>query len=403
MRLISRKFDTLSTYLASYLVNRLFYRGARLPAGPHKVLVFKLDNAGDVVISSLLMPRLSEALGGADIVYVVRKGLGGLLKHIECVSDIIEVPSGLGHCSRVGADESGSLRASRKIIKDAIHEHKPGVIIDLRPTPLGNYGALRGFFSGARLRVSLEGQRLREVFGRDKGLKWTRHEADTFSEALCNAGLLTEGAGFRENLEFWKFDQNQSAPIDRYFLIQPGAVWDYKRWPERYFATLIDSLSGYYPGHSFVLAGSESEKTVCERVRGLTCKKARDKTINMAGKTSIDELVSLISRSVMVIANDSGIAHIAGATGVRTIVFFGPSSPERFMPLSERQDKVRVFHARLPCNPCDQYVCKEGPLTYCLARITPAEVLDYIRSVLKDDAGPVGTDGARAHEKVTFA
>lgn len=402
MRLISRKFDTLSTYLASYLVNRLFYRGARLPSGCLKVMVFKLDNAGDVVISSLLMPRLSEALGGAKIIYVVRKGLGGLLGHIECVSDVIEVPAGLGHCSRVGADETGNLKASRKIVKKAIQEHRPDVIIDLRPTPLGNYGALRGFFSGARLRISLENQRLREVFGMDNGLKWARHEAETFFAVLQEAGLLPGGAGFRSSLTFWKVaPENRLMPLDRYFILQPGAVWDYKRWPERNFAALIDSLSGSYPDHSFVLAGSAAEYGVCERVRALTGKQARDKVVNMAGKTSLDELVSLIAGSEMVIANDSGIAHIAGAAGARTAVFFGPSSPERFMPLSERQDRVRVFHSRLACNPCDQHVCKEGPLTYCLARISPDEVIAYIRTVVKNGWRPE-LDG-NGHKHATIA
>lgn len=346
-------------------------------------MVFKLDNAGDVVLSSLVMPRVVEMLGNARVVYVVKKGLSGLLSHVDCVSDVIEVPAGLGHCSGVASEDWRAIRASRNIIRQAIAEYRPQVIIDLRPTSLGNYGAVVGFLKGARYRFSLERQRIDEVLGRDRGMKWRRHEVETFCQALRDGGVLPASSDYRPLLTFWSVaPEKKSIPIGKYFLLQPGAVWDYKRWPERHYASLMDSLSEHYPGHSFILTGSASENAVCSRVVELTGKKTKDRIINLAGKTSIEELISLIAGAEMVIANDSGVAHIAGAAGVRTVVFFGPSSPERFMPLSERQDRVKVFHHRLPCNPCDQFACVEGPASYCLTRVNSKEVAEYILSVL---------------------
>lgn len=392
LRLISRKFDSLWTYLASYLIGRLFYRGAPLPAGPVKVMVFKLDNAGDVVLSSLVMPRVSEMLGKAEIVYVVKKGFRGLLSRVDCVSGVVELPAGLGHCSRVGANEKEGIRASRKIIKKAIRDFRPHIIIDLRPTSLGNYGALLGKFLGVRRRVSVDRQRLSEIFGRGKSVKWRRHEVESFCSALEDEGLLSRGGDYRSWLTFWKGDSDGGLRTSsRYFLLQPGAVWEYKKWPERNYSSLIDSLAEHYPAHLFILAGSADEKEVCSRVREMTGKNARERVLNLAGKTAINELVDLVSGSDMVIANDSGVAHIAGATGIKTVVFFGPSSPERFMPLSERQKRVKVFHHKLPCNPCDQDMCREGPHTYCLARINHLEVVEYIRSSLGAEQGKKDT------------
>jgi ADP-heptose:LPS heptosyltransferase len=400
LRLISRKFDSLSTYLASYLVGRLFRWGKAAPIGHVKVMVFKLDNAGDVVLSSLVMPRVSDALGGAEVVYVVKKGLGGLLSRVNCVSGVIEVPSGLGHCSRVGTDEMEGRRASKKIIKKAVREFRPHLIIDLRPTSLGNYGALMGWFYGARGRVSLERLRLMELFGKGKSMKWQRHEVESFCAALEDAGVFSGKGDYRSSLTFWKGepDREFNSP-DRYFLLQPGAPWEYKKWPERNYASLIDSLAEHYPAHTFLLAGSADEKDICSRVRGLTGKRARERVMNLAGKTTINALISLVSGADMVVANDSGVAHIAGATGARTVVFFGPSSPERFMPLSERQGRVKVFHHKLACNPCDQYECKEGPHTYCLARINPGEVVDYIRSSLKINEEPEQPGSRRGRDQ----
>lgn len=395
MRLISRKIDTLSTYLASWLVGRLF--SGSQGHGPVKVMVFKLDNAGDVVLSSLVMPRVAEALGNASVVYVVKKGLGGLLRHVACVSDVVEVPSGLGHCSGAGEDRRGDIGEARKMVRKAVQEHRPGIIMDFRPTSLGNYGALVGVLNGAKLRVSLERERLREVFGLDNGMKWKRHEVETFCLALQDAGLLASGADYRSGLTFWDV-KPEDRTIGKYFLLQPGAVWEFKKWPERHYASLIDALSEDYPGHSFILVGSQAEATASARVREMTGKKTRDKVLDLAGKTDIEELISLVASADMVVANDSGVAHIAGAAGTRTIVFFGPSSPERFTPLSERQDRVKVFHRKLPCNPCDQHVCAEGPSSYCLARIDPREVAAYILTVLpREDSDTYGPARALGH------
>lgn len=383
LRLISRKLDTLSTYVASCLVGRL-YGFTPVPAEAPRVMVLKLDNAGDVVLSTLVMPRVAEMLGGAEVVYVVKKGLGGLLSKLECVSAVIELPSGLGHCSRVGACERDGFYASKRIIKNALKRLRPQVIIDLRPTRLGNYAAIVGRLYGARLRVSLDKQRLAEVFGRARSMKWGRHEVESFCAALEDAGVFPKGSDFRRSLTFWKTENdNWPTASGRYFLLQPGAVWEYKRWPERSYAALIDLLASHYPAHSFVLAGSLEEKCVCSRVREMTGLAARERVWNLAGKTSIAELVDIVSGADMVIANDSGVAHIAGATGARTVVFFGPSSPERFKPLSARQSNVKVFHHKLPCNPCEQYQCREGPHTYCLGRINPVEVFEHIRSSLE--------------------
>lgn len=348
-------------------------------------MVFKLDNAGDVVLSSLVMPQVSEMLGGADVVYVVKKGLGSLLSRVDCVTDVIEVPSGLGHCSRVGASEREGLRASRKMIKKAVKGFKPHIIIDLRPTALGNYGALVGWFYGTRRRVSLDRLRLREIFGHDRTLKWRRHEVESFCSALEDGGVLSRGRDYRSRLTFWKGETGGGLAAGRYFLLQPGAVWEYKKWPERNYASLIDSLAEHYPAHSFVLAGSGEEKNVCSRVRELTGKTVRERVWNLAGKTTMGELIDIVSGAEMVISNDSGVAHIAGALGARTVVFFGPSSPERFRPLSARQERVKVFHHKLSCNPCDQDRCREGPHTYCLGRINPMEVVEYIRASLDRD------------------
>ena len=146
--------------------------------------------------------------------------------------------------------------------------------------------------------------------------------------------------------------------------------------------------------------GSNDESGVCSRVCEMTGRKARERVVDLAGKTTVAELLWLVGNADMVVANDSGVAHMAGALGVRTVVFFGPSSPERFKPLSERQANVKVFHHKLNCNPCDQHQCIEGPASYCLARITPAEVAEFIRSMMGEGEDLERKDNQPAQEQI---
>ena len=99
--------------------------------------------------------------------------------------------------------EKGSY-VSRRIIKKAMAELRPALIIDLRPTALGNYGALAARLYGARHRVSLDRIRLKENYGQGRKMKWKRHEAETFCAALEEAGILKRQGDYRSSLTFWK-------------------------------------------------------------------------------------------------------------------------------------------------------------------------------------------------------
>ena len=69
-----------------------------------------------------------------------------------------------------------------------------------------------------------------------------------------------------------------------------------------------------------------------------------DRFINLTSKTSLLQMVELIRRARLVIANDSGPLHIAAALGRPTLGLFGPTSPTRFgpFPLSEPRNNTIV-------------------------------------------------------------
>jgi len=392
--LLTRRAKTLNTYLVSGLIGKVMFQ-SRVPEGKNlkRILVVKPDNIGDVVLSSLLMPALLERFKDASMVYIVKKGLKDLLFPVKCISDTIEIPWGRGHLGEVGG-ERPEKKAAWAILKRHIKDYKPEAIIDLRASPAGNIAALLAGLSGTTpYRVALDGFRLREIFGRkaDRHTKWARHEAETFFLAMKQAGLFPEYADYRSALRFWSLPETHR-PYERpYVLIQPGAVWEHKRWP--YFAELINSVARKNEMLRFVLVGAAKEDEVCERVFLGLDEAVKAKTENLAGKTSLRELILLVNGAGLVIANDSGVAHIAGALGRRTVVFFGPSSPARFAPLSTSPLRVKVFHFKMECCPCDQTDCTYRHGGNCLSRIPPEAVFDYINGVFCTE--PVCASSAR--------
>jgi lipopolysaccharide heptosyltransferase II len=119
-----------------------------------------------------------------------------------------------------------------------------------------------------------------------------------------------------------------------------------RRLPEKYFIDIINHFSKNYK-IKIILTGSENEskyvRQIYENINDITSVK------NLCGKTNLRELISLIASSQCLITNDSGPLHIASAVNTPVIAFFGPESPQRYGPLS---DKKLVFYQNLVCSPC---------------------------------------------------
>jgi ADP-heptose:LPS heptosyltransferase len=94
-----------------------------------------------------------------------------------------------------------------------------------------------------------------------------------------------------------------------------------------------------------VAAGSPDEVGLASQIAG---------GINIAGKTTLRQLVALLQRAALVVANDSGPMHVAAALGRPLVTQFGPTNPVRTGPF-RREDAV--LRLDIPCSPCYSRVC----------------------------------------------
>ncbi|MCL4544708.1 MAG: glycosyltransferase family 9 protein [Chloroflexi bacterium] len=108
----------------------------------------------------------------------------------------------------------------------------------------------------------------------------------------------------------------------------PGTVMTSKRWSAEGFAAVADHLAaqGYVP----VLVGSESDRTAAAQVQALV-PQAR----NWTGLTPLGVLGALATRASAFVGNDSGVSHLAAATGCPTVAVFGPTAAELYAPVGK--------------------------------------------------------------------
>ena len=150
----------------------------------------------------------------------------------------------------------------------------------------------------------------------------------------------------------------------------PGAEFgEAKRWPAEHFAAVAEFAVSR--GMHVWLFGGPGDVAVAEEILEIA---DNDSVINLAGKTSLTDAIDLIALTSAVVTNDSGLMHVAAATGRQTLVVYGSTSPGFTPPLTP--DAV-IYSLDLPCAPCFKRVCPLGH-TNCLKDLEPVRLFEAV-------------------------
>lgn len=110
-------------------------------------------------------------------------------------------------------------------------------------------------------------------------------------------------------------------------VIHPGAAYAARRWPPERFAQVAAALRNR--GHDVVITGDSSEVDLATSVADAA---GLPRSAVLAGTLGLLELVALISDCRLLICGDTGVGHIATATGTPSVLLFGPTPPNRWGP-----------------------------------------------------------------------
>src|SRR5947209_6522832 len=168
-----------------------------------------------------------------------------------------------------------------------------------------------------------------------------------------------------------------SAPL---ILLNPNAsdLLPLRRWPSLRYVELARRLLERYPELFIGFTGAPAEAPANNR---LADEVGSCRVVQLAGKTTLRQLLVLYTRSDVLVTNDSGPAHFASMTPIRVVTLFGPETPALF---SARSPNSTALWAGIACSPCvnaynnRQSVCRNN---ICMQAITVDDVFTEVTRI----------------------
>lgn len=137
-----------------------------------------------------------------------------------------------------------------------------------------------------------------------------------------------------ESQEFQALAQAHDLSPGNYVCVHPGASVSSRRWTTHNFAIVADRLAGQ--GFQIILTGTKAETSLTQAV----AQAMQFPSIDLAGKTNLGTIAALLKESQLLICNDTGISHLAAALGVKSVVVFSNSDPQRWAPLDHQRHRI---------------------------------------------------------------
>ena len=168
--------------------------------------------------------------------------------------------------------------------------------------------------------------------------------------------------------------------------INPGATYgSAKRWfPERFAEVANWFISD--TGGSAVIFGGKPEVGIADEIAVKMIPEFRSagSLLSLAGKTSLRDLISLISECDVFLTNDSGPMHIAYAVRTPLVAIFGSTDPTLTGPPPVTEEAgAEVITPDVSCRPCFGRTCRNNDMR-CMYAVTPDEVYYAVKKSLSE-------------------
>ena len=266
---------------------RLYRRGVR-------ILFISATRLGDAVLSTGLLAHLLAQHPGARVTVACGPVAAGVFARVPGLERVLVVEKRVAdlHWLALWARVAGQ---------------KWDLVVDLR-------GSALSFFLGARRRIVMRGgrrpgHRLTHI-ARAAGLDVVPRPVAWMSVAdrAAAASLLGEG---------------------RLVGLGPTANWAQKTWPPERFVGLAHALTALLPGARVAVFGGPGE---AERTAASPVLAALPDAIDLVGRLSLPEAAACLARCTVFVGNDSGLMHLAAASGAATLGLFGPTPAAEYAP-----------------------------------------------------------------------
>ncbi|HSX25956.1 MAG TPA: putative lipopolysaccharide heptosyltransferase III [Chlamydiales bacterium] len=343
------------------------YGEAPALGGVKKILVVKLRQLGDVLLSGPVFGALRKAMPEAQIDAYIYSEAAAMLEGHPGVDRLIVYDRGwkkLGFWRRL-QKEWAVLRQIRAEGYD--------LVINLTE---GDRGVIAAKASRAGIRVGFEpkGRWQKRVLTHVvKSAPTLRHTVERNLDAVRRIGIFPEEG---ERDLFLAIPQEamvaarEKAGHGNFVLIHPTSRWRFKCWPVDKMRKLSEELIAKKRRLVFTSGPDGEERAMVEEItKGLD-------VVNLAGQISLKELGALIQLSDFLVCVDSVPFHMASALKKGVVAIWGPTSEVTWGPW--RNPNARVVAQNYSCRPCYQDGCGGSKMSDCLFTLPVAQVMKAI-------------------------
>ncbi len=288
------------------------------------ILFITSTRIGDAVLSSAVIPALIEHYqlqpDKAKITVACGQLPADYFKNFPCVVNILPISK-----RRYSLHWWDLWQICKKMDWD--------IVVDLRHSILGHC-----------LKLKQRGQLV--IHTPSKRHRAHVHQVERFLSALKTTA--NSSVTLPENLPCYldkkdiltaqKIKKTHGLSSYSYMVIAPGANWKGKIWPSTYFAELIQRIAenDNFP-NQFILVGDKADDMIANEVIAHVNHHLPKSVnlVNLCGGLSLMENVALLTDCYGFIGNDSGLMHMAAASGCKVLGLFGPSEVQRYQPFGD--------------------------------------------------------------------
>jgi heptosyltransferase-2 len=338
---------------------------------PQKILIIRLSAIGDILLATPLLRALRTQFPEARLDFVVKAEFADVLRYHPAIATLYELntKNGLPELQTLGR----RLREMRYEVIFDIHKNFRSRYLAYAAKPQKLFQYRKHIFRRWLLvhtKINLM-RRVPPIYQR-------------YLAAAMPLGIppLPPLAGGRWLELFWREQEEREADFAilreaRLPLIglAPGAGYFTKRWPAEYFGQLAANL--IRRNRQVVILGGAQEIALAQQiektVESMTGR--REKIINLTGALSLLGSAAVIKRCQLLVANDSGLMHVAEAVGTPLLAIFGSTTAE--LGFSPQSPSSRVIeNVGLSCRPCSHLGYAQCPRGHfrCMREILPDKV-----------------------------
>jgi len=150
----------------------------------------------------------------------------------------------------------------------------------------------------------------------------------------------------------------------------------FKQWSPFGFAQVMNGISRRFPLEALVILGTAREFETGSKVAAVY----GGKSVNFCGKLSLIESAAVLKGALFLLANDSGLVHIARAMEIPCIAFYGPVNEKVYGAYPRGPAYLSIARDDLDCRPCYQSFRYDSSCLHraCLTELSPVRVIDEI-------------------------